>query len=255
MGGRSFNLYPPRSRVTFGILWFCVILGVWRISVDEGMAIDIVCLRKGAVDFRYLLGRGYPRKNSLELIGNRYGLRKGGRDLLHRGVFSPDDAARRREKLVGMEGIRNADVAVDGHNVLITVEAALGQQPLIAADDGLIRDISGASSAYKMGQATLKAVDLIMETLRGSHPKSVVFLFDSPISKSGRLASYVADRLRTADLPGEARAVRVPETILIGYPGIVATSDSAIIDRVNHVVDLAARVIRTMVPNPWLIRF
>ena len=217
------------------------------------MVINTVSLRKGAEDFRYLLGRGYPRKNSLELIGNRYGLRRDQRELLHRGVFSPNDAARRREKLLGIQGIEGADVAVDGHNVLITVEAALCQRPLIVADDGLIRDIWGVSSAYKMSDITLRTVDFIMEILRGSHPKSVVFLFDSPISKSGDLASYVADRLRAVGLSGEARAVKVPETILIGHHGVVATSDSAIIDRVERVVDLAGHVIRNRIPNPWLI--
>lgn len=222
--------------------------------MEEGMGIDIVSLRKGAEDFRYLLGRGYPRKNSLELIGNRYSLRKDQRELLHRGVFSPEDAARRREKLLGIDGVEGAFLAVDGYNVLITVEAALCQKPLIAADDGLIRDISGVSSAYKMRETTISTIDLIIEILRGFHPKSVVFLFDSPISKSGRLAWYVADRLRAAGLVGEARAVRVPEIILIGYHGIIATSDSAIIDKVKEVVDLAGYVIRSSVPNPWLIK-
>lgn len=223
--------------------------------MDGGMALDVVSLRKGAEDFRYLLGRGYPRKNSLELIGNRYSLTKDGRELLHRGVFSPGDAARRKERLVTMERVKDADLAVDGHNVLITVEAALCQKPLIAADDGLIRDISGVSSAYKMRDVTLMAVDILLEMLKRFHPTRVLFLFDSPISKSGDLASYVADRLRATGLSGEARAVKVPETILVGHHGIVATSDSAIIDRVEKVVDLAGYVIRNRIPNPWLIRF
>jgi hypothetical protein len=231
----------------------CVIVRVWGISMDDGIFIDIISLRKGAEDFRYLLGRGYPRQKSLGLVGNRYGLRKDGRELLHRGVFSAEDAARRKEKRLDMLSIEGADLGVDGHNVLITIEAALRQKPLIVADDGLMRDISGVSSAYKMTDVTLKAVDLVMEVLRDSQPKSVVFLFDAPISKSGRLASYVADCLGATGLAGEARAVRVPETILIGYHGVIATSDSAIIDRVEKVVDLAGYVVRNRVPDPWLI--
>jgi len=219
----------------------------------EETVLDIGSLQRGAEDFRYLLGRGYPRKNSLELIGNRYGLRKDGRELLHRGVFASVDAARRRERLVGIESTRDAYLAVDGHNVLITVEAALCKKPLIVADDGLIRDISGVSSAYRMGDVTFRALDLIMEILMGSRPRNIVFLFDSPISKSGRLASDVTNRLRAAGLTGEARAVRVPEAILIGYDGIVVTSDSVIIDRVKRVFDLAGHVIRNRVPNPRLI--
>jgi len=222
--------------------------------MDEGMDIDMVSFRKGAEDLRYLLGRGYPRKNSLELIGNRYSLRKDQRDLLHRGVFSPEDAARRREKLLQVEGVEGSYLAVDGYNVLITVEAALCQKSLVVADDGFIRDISGVSSAYKMRDVTVRTIDLIMEILNRSRPRRVVFLFDSPISKSGRLAGYVADRLREAGLAGEARAVKVPERILIGYDGVVATSDTAIIDRVEKVVDLAGYIIRNRVPKPVLIK-
>jgi len=221
--------------------------------MDPEMVIDFVSLRKGAEDFRYLLGRGYPRKNSLELIGNRYSLTKAQRDLLHRGVFSTEDAATRREKLLDIEAVKGADIALDGYNVLITVEAALRHKPLIAADDGLVRDISGVSSTYKITGITHQAIDLIIEILTAFHPKNVVFLFDSPISKSGHLAAHVVDCLRAGRLVGEARAVRVPETILIGYPGLVATSDAAIIDRVKGVVDLAGHVIRTRIVEACLI--
>ncbi|MFQ6039052.1 MAG: DUF434 domain-containing protein [Candidatus Aminicenantales bacterium] len=210
-------------------------------------------LRKGAEDFRYLLGRGYPRKQSLELVGNRYGLRKSGRDLLHRGVFGPEEGANRRRKLVRVEDVAGVELAVDGHNVLITVEAALSRKPLVAADDGFVRDISGVSSGYRMRDVTLRAVDLMMETLREMRPRCVVFLFDAPISRSGRLASYVEDCLKEAGVAGEARAVRVPERVLMGHRGIVATSDSAIVDRVEKAVDLAGHVIRTRVSDPWLI--
>jgi hypothetical protein len=222
--------------------------------MGEGVVIDIVALQKGAEDFRYLLSRGYPREQSLTLVGNRYGLRKDRRELLLRGVFCPIDASRRRDKLQGMEGIRGADLAVDGHNVLITIEAALRQKPLIVADDGLVRDISGVSSTYKMTDVTLKTVDLIMEMLRDFPPRKVTFLFDAPISKSGRLASYVADCLKAAGLAGGAHAVKVPEKTLIGYAGTVATSDSAIIDRVEKVVDLAGYVVRSRISKPWLIK-
>jgi hypothetical protein len=217
------------------------------------MDIDEVSLRKGAEDFRYLVSHGYPRQKSLELIGNRYRLRKDHRDLLHRGVFSQELATTRRKKLLGIDCVEDSYLAVDGYNVLITVETALKRKPLVVADDGLIRDISGVSSAYKMQDVTLHALDLITEILGRPRPKGVVFLFDSPISKSGRLAGYVTDRLRAAGFAGRARAVKVPERILLGYHGLIATSDSAIIDSVERVVDLAGHVIRNLVTDPWLI--
>ena len=210
-------------------------------------------LRKGAEDLRYLLGRAYPRNNSLGLVGSRYDLRKAERDLLYRGVFGEEAAAGRRRKCVTSESLHDVHLAVDGHNVLITVEAGLSDKPLVGADDGFVRDISGVSSAYKMGDVTIRAVDLIMDILQSAHPQKTLFLFDAPISKSGRLAAYVAERLTGVGLDGEARAVKVPEKILIGYEGVVATSDSAIIDRVEKIIDLAGEAIRERISHPWLV--
>lgn len=221
--------------------------------MDKAKDIHTDFLRKGAEDFRYLLGRAYPRKNSLELVGNRYNLRKTERELLHRGVFAEEEALRRREKAVSPEDIHDVHLAVDGHNVLITVEAGLSDSPLVVADDGFVRDISGVSSAYRMGAVTIRAIDLIMDILQSAHPKTTLFLFDAPISKSGRLAAYVAERLTMMGLDGEARAVKVPEKTLIGYEGVVATSDSAIIDRVERVIDLAGEVIRERISHPWFV--
>src|SRR4030043_1200489 len=82
-------------------------------------------LQKAAGDFRYLLNRRYPRKAALELVGNRYGLTFDERHLLHRGVFPISDSESRRKKRISIEVVRNKDLAIDGHNILITIEAGL----------------------------------------------------------------------------------------------------------------------------------
>jgi hypothetical protein len=80
--------------------------------------------------------------------------------------------------------------------------------------------------------------------LKVTKPHYTLFLFDAPISNSGRLAQQLRDRLATEGLPGDAQAVKVPEKILIGYPGIIATSDTAIIDQSEKVIDLAGYILR-----------
>ena len=106
-------------------------------------------LQKAAEDFRYLLNRGYPRKAALEIVGNRYGLAFDERHLLHRGVFSDADSESRSKKIISIKAIKNKDLAIDGYNVLITVESGLSGRPLIHADDGFVRDISGLSASFK----------------------------------------------------------------------------------------------------------
>ena len=211
-------------------------------------------LQKAAKDFRYLLNRGYPRKGSLELVGNRYDLTFDERHLLHRGVFSNIDSEARHQRVVSPRAIRNEDLAIDGHNVLITVEAGLSGRPLILADDGFVRDISGLSGSFKKTEMTEKAIRLIVTFLRKWKPRHTLFLFDAPISKSGILAQELRTLLKKEGLPGDALAVKVPETILIGFQGVIATSDTAIIDRSKRVIDLAGDIIRAKIGSVSLLK-
>jgi hypothetical protein len=117
-------------------------------------ALDLNLLRQAATDFRYLLARGYPRGAALTLVGNRYHLDHTARQLLHRGGFAPEIAAARRAKLRRLADLPGMPLALDGHNVLITLECALKGLPLVAADDGFIRDVGQVSRGFKVSPAT-----------------------------------------------------------------------------------------------------
>jgi len=201
-------------------------------------------LQKAAEEFRSLLNRGYPRKATLELVGNRYGLTFDERHLLHRGVFSSADSEARRRKKIPIQKTQNKHLAIDGHNVLITIEAGLSGRPLVFADDGFVRDISGLSGSFKKTGTTEEAIQLIVDFLKKVKPRQTLFLFDAPISHSGKLAEEIRSKLKRENLTADALAVKVPEKILIGFPGVIATSDTAIIDQSEKVIDLAGHIIR-----------
>lgn len=211
-------------------------------------------LQKASEDFRYLLNRAYPRKAALELVGNRYQLASDQRHLLHRGVFSDMDSKSRQKKKISPELMRGYDLVIDGYNVLITIEAGLAGRPLVLGDDGFIRDISGLSGKFKKTEMTVQALELLLNALKRVKPRQTLFLFDSPISRSGELALEVQSRMQKENLLGDAMAIRVPEKILIGFPGRVATSDTAVIDRSHKVVDLAGYVLSKQKKLKSLIR-
>jgi hypothetical protein len=200
-------------------------------------------LQHAAKDFRHLLNRGYPRKATLELVGNRSGLNYDQRQLLHRGVFSDNDSTSRQKKKIPVGKIRGKDLMIDGYNILITIEAGLSGRPLVLGDDGFIRDISGLSGNFKKTERTKEALQLLLNLLKRAKPCQSLILFDSPISRSGELAREVRDCMKKERLPGDAMAVRVPEKLMTGFPGIIATSDTAIIDQSEKVVDLAGYIV------------
>jgi hypothetical protein len=214
-------------------------------------ALNLALLREAAADFRLLLGRGYPRRAALELVGNRYGLDHTARQLLHRGVFAPQVAAARRAKLRRLVDLPGLPLAVDGHNVLITLECATRKLPLVAADDGWIRDVGEISRAFKVSPATDQVLRLLADYLAGHTVGALQVFYDAPLSLSGELARRTREILGAQGLAVQAEAVPVPERRLAAFAGPIATSDTALIDAHAPVVDLAGEIIR---PHPdWRV--
>lgn len=205
---------------------------------------DTETLQQAARDFRYLLNRGYPRQASLNLVGNRYDLETEARQILHRGVFAGEVAAARRAKLWALTDLAGQPLALDGHNVLITLESALRGLTLVAADDGFIRDVAQLSRAYRDSPVTRQALALLAMYLRSRHPGPLTILYDAPMKRSGELAGQTRESFAAQGLYVEARAVPVPEEELLAFPGPVASSDTHLIDAKEVVVDLVGEIIR-----------
>jgi hypothetical protein len=203
-------------------------------------------LNLAALDFLYLLDRAYPRSASLQLVGNRYNLDGLNRHILHRGVFACDESKKRCSRLLSPERLAGARLLVDGHNVLITVESALAGRPLIAATDGVIRDVAGISHRYQISSLTREAIDRTLLLLKVYPPRETLFLLDAPIRQSGELAALLRVGLENFGLPGDAQTVKVPEADLLDRHAVVASSDSAVLDRTEQAVDLAGAVIRSL---------
>jgi hypothetical protein len=205
---------------------------------------DSDTLQQAARDFRYLLDRGYPREVSLTLVGNRYDLDADARQILHRGVFAGSVAAARKAKLWELADLAGQPLAVDGHNVLITLESALQGRPLVVADDGFIRDVAQMSRAYRDSPVTRQALGLLAAYVSRHHPGPLTILYDAPMKRSGELAGQTREIFAAQGLFAEARAVPVPERELLEFSGAVATSDTHLIDLKEVVADLAGEIIR-----------
>jgi len=199
---------------------------------------------EAAADFRYLLARAYPRQAALALVGNRYHLDHVARQILHRGVFAPEVAAARRAKLRRLRDLAGQGLALDGHNVLITLECAGRGLPLVAADDGFIRDVGQVSRAFRPSPETDRVLGLLADYL-ADHPVGLIMVYyDAPLSRSGELAHRTGEIFAVRGLKAQAVAPPVPEHELAAFPGPIATSDTALIDAHGAVVDLAGEIIR-----------
>ncbi len=208
--------------------------------------LDEAQLLPAAQDFRFLLGKGYPHQASLTLVGNRYHLSFAARQILLRGVFDPAVAARRRLKLCPVRNLAGQPLALDGHNVVITLEGALRGIPVTAADDGFIRDIGQISHKFRPSPLTEEALRRLSRYLVVHEVESVTFWYDAPMSHSGELAATTRRILQDCQLLGDAQAVPVPEKRLLEFAGVIGSSDTYLIDRSEFVADVAGEIIRQM---------
>lgn len=113
-------------------------------------------------------------------------------------------------------------------------------------DDSYIRDTRYYFRKTKQAEGVEEALNLILVFLSESGPKSVIFLFDAQISKSGELAGLVRHKLGEYRLSGESRISKTADFELKAEGGnpernlIVATSDGIIIDSALQVLDIPA---------------
>ncbi|MCX7822477.1 MAG: DUF434 domain-containing protein [Syntrophobacterales bacterium] len=194
-------------------------------------------------DFYFLQNRDYPRERSLEMVGNRYNLTASERNILRRGVFGSKDALTRQGKRTHLASSRYKTLTIDGHNVHITVESALLERLILKGNDGALRDIAEISGSFRLTEVSLFAAELICRFLEPYDIAEVFIYFDAPVSKSGELAKIYNELFRKYGIRGKALTVQVPERSFPYQESIIASSDSAVIDKAYEWIDLASMVI------------
>ncbi|MCX5769957.1 MAG: DUF434 domain-containing protein [Candidatus Hydrogenedentes bacterium] len=200
-------------------------------------------LRKAVADLSYLLTRGYSDAAALKLVGDHYQLHARHRIALSRAACSDDAVARRKAHEVAAQDSRGRRLLIDGYNVLISVESALSGGILIRGRDGCIRDIAGIHGSYRKVVETLPALKLIGETLSGLGAAGCTWYLDAPVSNSGSLASLMREEAGQRGWPWTVEVEQNPDRILELSPEIVVTSDSIILDRAQHWLNLIPLVI------------
>jgi hypothetical protein len=193
--------------------------------------------------YKYLLEKGYPEKATLKLVGDRHRLTRMERNCIFRGVVRATVAESRRAKLIAEEEAADQTVSIDWYNVLITVESHLKGFPLFIAEDGVIRDASATHGSYRHTAVTDRAIQEIVRAITALRPSRIEAYLDAPIAFSGLMAEILRERLRDMPCSSEVSLARSADFPLKSARGIVATSDSAILDSAPRVLDLARCVL------------
>ncbi len=210
-------------------------------------------LCQATVQLSWLLTHGYKMASSLKLVGDRHGLIQRQRLAVSRAACSDQNLEQRRRARIPIDHLKNQDVIIDGFNLIITIEAALSQGPLLACRDGCIRDLSSVHGSYRSVEETERAINLIGEALHEFGPSGVQWVLDRPVSNSGRLASRIAEIASGRNWTWEVEVVFNPDSEIVASESVAITSDSSILDSVQRWADLKSYLVTQIISNTWLI--
>ena len=121
-------------------------------------------LLRGLSDVHELLNRGYPAKSAATFVGNRYQLSERQRLAIVRAASADEMISlRNAKKKASAEGGR---VAVDGFNIIITLESALSDTTVYRCMDGTVRDLAAMRGTYRILECTYKAAEVRLDKVK-----------------------------------------------------------------------------------------
>ena len=210
-------------------------------------------LRRATSELSWLLSRGYSMTSSLKLVGDRHNLRERARLAISRAACPDPSRENRAAKRLPLGSVGDQHLIIDGFNLIITVEAALGGGVLFICRDGCIRDLSSVHGSYRSVLETERAICLIGEALAALRPRSVHWLLDKPVSNSGRLAQTIKDLAAQHDWPWSVEVSFSPDAAISSSDKIAVTTDSSILDKVAGWINFNDYLIRKHLPQSWIV--
>ncbi|HIJ69761.1 MAG TPA: DUF434 domain-containing protein [Planctomycetes bacterium] len=210
-------------------------------------------LRSAVADYSLLLSKGYAQKSTLKLVGDRFSLTDRQRLAVMRCGCSDAQLATRRANEVKVAELGAEPIVVDGYNVLITTEAALAGAPIFRSRDGCYRDLAGIHGSYRKVTETIPAIEISAKCLQDLRIESALWLFDSPVSNSGRLKTIIASLAEENGWPWQIELLTNPDVKLIETDITAATGDSDVLDKCGKWTNLTAYIIATAIPDAKII--
>lgn len=210
-------------------------------------------LRAAVADVSWLLSRDYASTGAVKLVGDHYNLTARQRTAVQRCACTDTALAYRRQRHTPPEDLRGETLLVDGYNVLTTVEVALAGGFVFLARDGCYRDVASMHGTWRKVAETRPALERVARAAQQLGIGQLMWYLDAPVSNSGRLKTLIVELAAGMNLPWQVELVPNPDAILAQSPQIIATADSAVLDRCQRWFCLARHVVDGFVPDARLV--
>ncbi|CAL2082575.1 conserved hypothetical protein [Tenacibaculum sp. 190524A02b] len=191
-------------------------------------------IKEAVYDMSFLLERGYGEFSSCELVGNRYKLNKRQQQAIKGMAAGVTAVKNRTEKKLTQEQLANKEVIIDGFNQIILLESMLSEAYLFQGKDEAYRDLSSLHGTYKSVNQTEEALQIIGNFLQKQKVSKVTWIFDKPVSNSGRMKTKLGAYAAEQGYHWEIQLENNPDKIIAKSQSIAITSDAWILDRANY---------------------
>lgn len=203
-------------------------------------------LKAACRDYYYLLSQGYPERGSLKMVGDRYRLTRDQRSILYRGISSEPGSSVRKNRLINLHP--NVHLIIDGYNVLFTIlNYRLGRMVFISTDN-ILRDAGSLHGKLRDDTILQECIDDLFQTILPFDPIRIDLFLDSPVTSSHRHQQLIEQKIADFKFTGICSLVHSADKEIRSIrSGVLATSDTVLIDKTSvPVTDLARLVLKTM---------
>jgi hypothetical protein len=212
-----------------------------------------VALAEAVRHLSWLMSHDYAVPSAIKLVGDRFQLTKRQRIAVQRCACSDAALAARQTKQLHACALEGSAIAVDGYNLLTTVEAALAGAVILVGRDGCYRDMASMHGSYRHVDETRPAIEAVGKTLESAGVRSVGWYLDSPVSNSGRLKAFLLDVAGERGWTWSVDLVGDPDKLLSEIDGIIVTADSVILDRCRRWFNVARAVVDEHAPDAVVV--
>jgi hypothetical protein len=200
------------------------------------------------------LSRNYALTSALALVGNRHALTKRQRDAVTRACCSDQSRAQRRSKALRHDALAGRTLGVDGFNCLIGVESALSGGLVLLGRDGAHRDLASVHGTYRNVEETEPAIRWVLGALVEARPERVVWVLDSPVANSGRVAQRVREIAAEQSFPVEVELAHDADRVVVQPRFSCAVScDGWVLDQAEAWFDVIGCVVARHIPGAWVV--
>jgi hypothetical protein len=209
-------------------------------------------LHRAGDEVVWLLGRGYSMDSAIRVVGDHHQLEARQRLALTRSCCAESTREARTAKHLAANALRGAELSIDGFNLVVTLEVALGGGVLLACRDGCLRDLAGLRGSYHVLDDTDRAIGLVRAELEAVGASRVEVLLESAVSNAGRLRGVIEHAMELSSVATTVTLVRDADPLL-ATRGFVISADAAVLDRAKSWFNLARWIVDRHITDAWRV--